>query len=51
MHTVRNFDTGIIPPVSYSPERHLGATTLQRVVAQGGQWVSVGTPIDSEKDW
>ena len=51
MHSIRNFDTGIIPPVSYSPERHLGATTLQRVVAQGGGWVSVGTPIDSEKDW
>ena len=51
MHSIRNFDTGIIPPVSYSPERHLGATTIQRVVAQGGQWVSVGTPIDSEKDW
>ena len=51
MHTIRNYDTGIIPPVSYSSERHLGATTLQRVVAQGGQWVAVGGPIDSEKDW
>lgn len=51
MHTIRNFDTGIIPPVSYTPERHLGATTLQRVVSQGGQWVSVGTSIESDKDW
>ena len=51
MHTLRNYDTGIIPPVSYSPERHLGATRLQRVVVQGGQWVSVGTPIESDQDW
>lgn len=51
LHSMRNYDTGIIPPVSYSPDRHLGATTLQRVVAQGGQWVAVGGPIDSEKDW
>ena len=51
LHSIRNYDTGIIPPVSYSPERHLGATTLQRVVAQGGQWVTVGAPIDSDKDW
>lgn len=51
LHTIRNYDTGIIPPVSYSPERHLGATTLQRVVVQGGQWVAVGGPIESDKDW
>ena len=51
MNSLRNYDSGIFPPVSYSPERHLGATTVQRVIAQGGQWVPVGTPIDSEKDW
>ena len=51
LHSMRNYDTGIIPPVSYSPERHLGATTLQRVVVQGGQWVAVGGPIESDKDW
>ena len=51
MTSLRSYDSGIVPPVSYSPERHLGATTIQRVIAQSGQWVSVGTPIDSEKDW
>jgi branched-chain amino acid transport system substrate-binding protein len=49
--SIRNYDSGIIPAVTYSPERHMGATTIQRVVAQGGNWVSVGAPIDSEKDW
>ncbi len=51
MNSLRNYDSGILPPVSYSPERHLGASTIQRVVAQSGQWVSVGPPVDSEKDW
>ena len=51
MNSLRSYDSGILPPVSYSPERHLGATTIQRVVAQSNQWVSVGTPVDSEKDW
>ena len=51
LHSMRNYDTGIFPPVSYSPERHLGVTRVQRVVAQGGQWVSVGTPVESDQDW
>jgi branched-chain amino acid transport system substrate-binding protein len=51
LYAMRNFDTGIFPPISYSPERHLGVTRVQRVVAQGGKWVSVGTPVESDKDW
>ena len=51
LESVKNFDTGIIPSVSYGADRHLSATTLQRVSVQGGRWVSVGAPIDSEKDW
>ena len=48
---LRNYDSGIIAPVLYSPQRHMGASALQRVVAQGGKWVAVGSPVDSEKDW
>ena len=51
MESLKNYDTGIIPSISYGPDRHLGATVVQRVVAQGGKWASVGTPIDTEKDW
>ena len=51
METLKNYDTGIIPPVSYGPDRHLSATILQRVQVSGGKWVSVGTPVDSEKLW
>jgi branched-chain amino acid transport system substrate-binding protein len=51
LNAMQTYDTGIIPPISYSPTRHLGATQLQRVVVQGGQWVSVGAPVESDKDW
>jgi branched-chain amino acid transport system substrate-binding protein len=49
--SMRNYDTGIFPPITYTPERHLGVTSVQRVVARAGQWVSVGTPVQSDKDW
>lgn len=51
MDAMKSFDTGIIPTVGYAADRHLGATVVQRVVAQKGGWNSVGTPIDTEKDW
>ena len=51
LYSMRNYDTGIFPPISYAPDRHLGVTRVQRVVSQAGQWVSVGTPVESDKDW
>ncbi|MES2482438.1 MAG: ABC transporter substrate-binding protein [Pseudomonadota bacterium] len=51
MYTIRNYDTGIFPALSYAPDRHLGVTSVQRVVAQKGKWASVGTPVEAEKDW
>ncbi len=51
MYTIRNYDTGIFPPVSYAPDRHLGVTSVQRVVAQKGKWAIVGVPVEAEKDW
>lgn len=48
---MRNYDTGILPPVSYSATQHLGTTSLQRVQIKGGKWEVVGSPVDGEKDW
>ena len=48
---MKDYDSGIIPPVTYSAQRTLGATTIQRVTVQNGQWVVVGGAIDSEKNW
>lgn len=51
MDNLRNYDTGILPPVTYSAQKHLGTSALQRVQVSGGKWISVGDSVDSEKDW
>lgn len=51
LYSMRDYDTGIFPPISYAPDRHLGVTRVQRVVAKGGKWVAVGAPVESDKDW
>lgn len=51
VYSMRDFDTGIFPPISYTPDRHLGVTRVQRVVAKSGQWVSVGEPVEADQDW
>lgn len=51
LYSMRDYDTGIFPPISYAPDRHLGVTRIQRVVAKDGQWVAVGSPVEGDKDW
>ncbi|HEX6355994.1 ABC transporter substrate-binding protein [Actinophytocola sp.] len=38
----KNVETGIMPPLTFSAQNHLGATDLQRVTVKGGKWTSVG---------
>jgi branched-chain amino acid transport system substrate-binding protein len=35
-------ETGIMPPISFSDEKHLGADQVQRVTVKDGQWTPVG---------
>ncbi len=51
MYSIRDYETGIFPPISYTPARHLGVTRVQRVIAKGGQWEAVGSPVESAQDW
>lgn len=51
LYSMHDYETGIFPPITYTPERHLGVTSVQRVVARAGQWTAVGTPVQSDKDW
>ena len=51
MHTLRDFETGILPPVTFSATRHLGTTSLQRVEVKGGKWIAVGGFVDAESNW
>ena len=49
--SIRNYDSGILAPVSFGPDRHLGLTATQRVEIKGDRWVTIGTPVDGDKDW
>jgi branched-chain amino acid transport system substrate-binding protein len=51
LDSMKNYDSGILPPVSFGPDRHMGLTAMQRVQVGGGKWVAVGTPVDGDKDW
>lgn len=51
LHTLRNYDSGILPLISYSPERHLGNTYFHRTQLVAGQWTTVGTPVDGDQAW
>ena len=35
-------DTGILPPLTWSKDQHLGTTDVQRVEVKDGKWVAVG---------
>jgi len=45
------YDSGILAPVSFARDKHLGMTATQRVQISGNRWVAVGTPVDGDKDW
>lgn len=51
LYSMRNYDGGIFPPISYGPDRHLGVTRVQRVEAKAGRWISVGAPVEAEQNW
>ena len=51
LNTMRNYDSGILPLISYSPERHLGNTYFHRTQLVAGQWTTVGTPVDGDQAW
>lgn len=51
LNAMRNYDSGILPLISYSPERHLGNTYFHRAQLVAGQWTAVGTPVDGDQAW
>ena len=48
---IKDFDTGIIGKGSFSPEQHIGTTSVQPVELKNGQWVAVGGFVDARTDW
>ena len=37
-----NYDSGVMPPVTFSASQHLGISQVQRVQLTGGKWILVG---------
>ncbi|MBD3848090.1 ABC transporter substrate-binding protein [Bosea sp. SSUT16] len=50
-YKLKGYDTGILPPVTFAPDKPLGLSTLQRVVLKSGIWEAVGEPVDSTAEW
>lgn len=46
MYSLKSFETGILPPVTFSPERHLGSSALYPAEVVKGKW-QMGPPLDS----
>lgn len=46
-YSLRNFETGIVPPVTYSAERHLGTNSVFPAEVVNGKW-KMGKPIDTD---
>jgi branched-chain amino acid transport system substrate-binding protein len=50
-YKLSNYDSGIIPPVTFTPTRHLGVTTMYRATVKDGNWITQGDPIDTATNW
>lgn len=49
-YSMKNYESGILPPVSFSPTNHLGTTSLFKMAARNGQWAATGEVIDAAKN-
>ena len=38
-----NYDSGVMPPITFTSTQHLGASKIQRVQLTGGKWTLVGS--------
>jgi branched-chain amino acid transport system substrate-binding protein len=51
LETMKNYKTNILPPVTFSPDNHLGVQELQPVKLEKGEWKVEGGFIDPTKAW
>jgi ABC-type branched-subunit amino acid transport system substrate-binding protein len=48
LESFSNYDSGIMPPITFSPSQHLGDTQVQRVQLTGGKWNLVGKYVSAD---
>jgi len=51
LHGMSNFETRILPPVTFSATSHLGVKGLQPVMVEKGAWKLVGGFVDPNGQW
>jgi ABC-type branched-subunit amino acid transport system substrate-binding protein len=51
LNSMGNFQTGILPPVTFSPTTHLGVKGLQPIMVEKGAFKLVGGFIDPQAAW
>ncbi|HSW16713.1 MAG TPA: ABC transporter substrate-binding protein [Ramlibacter sp.] len=47
LYTLKDFETGILPPVSFAAGRHQGVTSLFPMQVKSGAWSELGKPVDT----
>jgi ABC-type branched-subunit amino acid transport system substrate-binding protein len=51
MEGLTNYDSGVMPPVTYTSGNHLGSNQIQRVQLTGGKWVTVGKYVSASSNF
>lgn len=48
LHSLKNYETHVLPPATFSETQHLGVYGLQRVRVENGEWKLVGGFVQGE---
>lgn len=51
LETLKNYETGILPPVTFSATKHNGNSEIQCVQIQNGAWKTIGNFVDPNSKW
>src|SRR5437588_396312 len=50
LQSMSNYDSGVMPPITFSASQHLGASKIQRVQLTGGKWTLVGSYVGADSN-
>jgi len=50
LQSMKDYDSGLLPPITFSPTDHQGTNSLFQVIAKNGTWVPTGKVVDAAKN-
>ena len=50
LNSMKGYDSGILPPVTFSADDHQGNKSFFKVVARNGRWAATGEVIDASRN-